>query len=55
MMMHEGVVLGHYISCIGIQVDPTKVKVTMKIPIPKTQKKVWNFLGHTGYYHFFIE
>ena len=25
MMMTEGVVLGHYVSVIGIQVDPTKI------------------------------
>ena len=27
MMMTEGVILGHYISATGIQVDPTKIHV----------------------------
>ena len=27
MMMSEGVVLVHFISTVGIQVDPTKIKV----------------------------
>ena len=27
MMMSEGVVLGHFISANGIQVDPSKIKV----------------------------
>ena len=38
MMMSEGVVLGHFISTDGIQVDPTKIKVIKNIPTPVTQK-----------------
>ena len=34
MMMSEGVVLGHFISIEGIQVDPSKIKVISSIPIP---------------------
>lgn len=40
MIMNEGVVLGNYISSIGIQVDPSKVAVILKIPTPRTQKEV---------------
>ena len=37
MMMSEGIVLlGHFISTAGIQVDPTKIKVILNIPIPGT-------------------
>jgi hypothetical protein len=54
MMMDEGVVLGHYLSAVGIQVDPTKIKVISQIP-PKTLKEVRSFLGHAGYYRRFIE
>jgi hypothetical protein len=32
MMMDEGVVLGHYISSAGIQVDLDKIEVILKIP-----------------------
>ena len=55
MMMSEGVVLGHFISTDGIQVDPSKIKVIKNIPTPATQKEVRIFLGHAGYYRIFIE
>ena len=55
MMMMEGVVLGHYISSTGIQVDLAKIEVILQIPVPKTQKEVRSFLGHAGYYRRFIE
>ena len=53
-MMSEGVVLGHFISVDGIQVDPSKIKVIKNIPTPATQKEVRSFLGHAGYYQRFI-
>ena len=53
MMMSEGVVLGHFISADGIQVDPSKIKVIKNIPTPATQKEVRSFLGHAGYYRRF--
>ena len=55
MMMREGVVLGHFISAVGIQVDPANIKVISNIPILRSQKEVRNFLGHVGYYRRFIE
>ena len=55
MMMSEGVVLGHFISANGIQVDLSKIKVIKNIPTPSTQKEVRSFLGHAGYYRRFIE
>ena len=36
MMMGEGVVLGHFISIDGIQVDPSKIRVIENIPTPRT-------------------
>jgi hypothetical protein len=54
MMMREGVVLGHFISYAGIQVDPAKIQVILDIPTPSTQKEVRSFLGHVGYYRRFI-
>ena len=44
MMMNEGIVLGHFISLLGIQVDPSKVQVIQTLPIPKTQTDVRSFL-----------
>jgi hypothetical protein len=55
MMMREGVVLGHFISYAGIQVDPAKIQVILDIPTPSTQKEVRIFLGHAGYYRRFIK
>jgi hypothetical protein len=55
MMMSKGVVLGHYISYAGIQVDPTKIQVILDIPTPSTQKEVRIFLGHARYYRRFIK
>ena len=54
-MMSEGVVLGHFISADGIQVDPSKIRVIENIPTLGTQKEVRSFLGHADYYIIFIE
>ena len=54
-MMQEGVVLGHFISKEGIQVDPMKVKVILTLPTPTNKKEVRSFLGHVGYYKRFIK
>eukprot|EP00253_Pinus_taeda_P022346 PITA_22346 len=50
----KGIVLGHFISFQGIQVDPSKVQVIQTLPIPKIQTDVRSFLGHAGYYRRFI-
>ena len=42
-MKNEGFFLVHYIYFIGIQVDPNKVGVILKIPAPKTQKRYESF------------
>eukprot|EP00253_Pinus_taeda_P028738 PITA_28738 len=55
MMMTEGLILGHYISAAGIQVDPTKIQILLLIPTPTTQTEVRSFLGFFGYYRRFIE
>jgi len=54
MMMSEGIVLGHFISSQGIQVDPSNIQVIKDLPTPKTQTEVRIFLGHAGYYRRFI-
>jgi hypothetical protein len=55
MMMSEGIVLRHFISSQGIQVDPSKIQVIKDLPTPKTQTEVRSFLGHAGYYIRFIK
>ena len=55
MMMQEGVVLGHFISPKGIEVDPTKIEVICTLAIPVKLKEVRSFLGHARYYRHFIK
>eukprot|EP00253_Pinus_taeda_P006581 PITA_06581 len=55
MMMTEGLILGHYISAAGIQVDTAKIQILSLIPTPTTQTEVRSFLGFSGYYKRFIE
>jgi hypothetical protein len=55
MLQTTGIVLGHFISSVRIQVDPTKIEVISKLPVPKSPKDVRIFLGHVGYYRRFIE
>lgn len=37
MMMTEGLILGHYVSVAGIQVNSTKIQILLFIPTPTTQ------------------
>lgn len=55
IMMQEGVVLGHFISSKGIEVDPTKIEVIRILSIPTKLREVRIFLGHVGYYQHFIK
>jgi len=54
-MCKAGVVLSHFISDKGIQVDPTEIEVILHIFAPKTQREVRGFFGNVGYYRRFIE
>ena len=55
MMLTQGVVLGHLVSLDGIKVDPTKIEVILKLPVPCAQKEVCNFIGYAGYYRRFVQ
>jgi hypothetical protein len=54
MILIEGSVLGHHISGSGMRVDPAKIHIITQIRIPSSQKEVFIFLGHAGYYRRFI-
>ena len=47
--------LGFIVSKEGLSLDPTKVEVVVKWPIPKNITKVWGFLGLTGWYQVFVK
>ncbi|GJW84069.1 reverse transcriptase domain-containing protein [Tanacetum coccineum] len=53
-MCREGIVLGHKISKLGIEVYRAKVDVIAKLPHPTTVKGVRSFVGHAVFYRRFI-
>ncbi|XP_071925471.1 uncharacterized protein [Coffea arabica] len=54
-MVKEGIVLGHKISSMGIEVDKAKIEVIEKLPPPSNVKGIRSFLGHAGFYRRFIK
>ncbi|XP_042460225.1 uncharacterized protein LOC122043693 [Zingiber officinale] len=54
-MVKEGIVLGHKISELGIEVDKAKIETIEKLPPPHNVKGVRSFLGHAGFYRRFIK
>jgi hypothetical protein len=55
MMLIDGIILGHYISAKGIQVDLAKIKVLLNFPTPSLKKQVHNLLVYAIYYCLFIQ
>ena len=53
-MVQEGIVLGHKISKMGIEVDKAKIEIISKLSPPTSVKGVRSFLGHAGFYRRFI-
>ena len=53
-MVKEGIVLGHRVSGRGIEVDRAKIEIIKKLPPPTSIKRVQSFLGHAGFYRWFI-
>ena len=54
-MVTEGIVLGHQISTVGIEVDQAKVSIIETLLPPTTVKGIISFLGHAGFYIRFIK
>ena len=53
-MVREGIVLGHLLSERGIEVDKAKIEVIEQLPPPANVKGIRSFLGHAGFYRWFI-
>nr|GEU87587.1 hypothetical protein [Tanacetum cinerariifolium] len=45
-MVKEGIVIGHKISRLGIEIDKAKIKAISKLPYLKNVKAIRSFLGH---------
>ncbi|GJW32415.1 reverse transcriptase domain-containing protein [Tanacetum coccineum] len=54
-MVKEGIVLGHKVSSVGLEVDKAKIDVISKLPPPTNIKGIRSFLGHAGFYRRFIK
>ena len=54
-MVQEGIVLGHRISARRIEVDRAKIEAIEKLPPPSLVKGIRSFLGHAGFYQWFIK
>ena len=53
-MVTEGIVLGHRISAVRLEVDQEKVSIIKTLLPPTTVKRIRSFLGHAGFYRRFI-
>ena len=54
-MVQEGLVLGHRIFARGIEVDKAKIEAIEKLPPPSLVKGIRSFIGHVGFYRWFIK
>ena len=54
-MVTQGIVLGHVVSKIGIEVDKAKVELISNLPTPKCVRDIRSFLGHAGFYRRLIK
>ena len=53
-MVEEGIVLGHKISAVGLELDQAKVAIIKTLLPPTTVKGIRSFLRHVGFYKRFI-
>ena len=49
-MVTEGIVLGHKIYVVGLEVDQAKIVVIKTLMPPTIVKGIRSFLGHAGFY-----
>ena len=54
-MVRQGKILGHIVSKNGISTDFEKIKIIVELPRPRNPKQVQEFMGHCGYYRWFIK
>ncbi|GJR05488.1 reverse transcriptase domain-containing protein [Tanacetum coccineum] len=54
-MVKEGIVIGHKVSSVGLEIDKAKINIISKLPPPTNIKGVRSFLGHASFYRCFIK
>ena len=54
-MVEQGIVLGHVVSCKGIEVDKAKIDLISSLPYPLSVREIRSFLGHARFYRRFIK
>ena len=54
-MVTGGIVLGHKIFAVGLEVDQANVSIIKTLLPPTTVKGIRSFLGHVGFYRRFIK
>ncbi|GJV60646.1 reverse transcriptase domain-containing protein [Tanacetum coccineum] len=54
-MVKEGIILGHKVSSMGIEVDKAKIEAISKLPYPTNIKAIRSLLGHACFYRRFIK
>ena len=54
-MVTEGIVLGHKIYAVGLEVDQAKISMIETLMPPTTVKGIISFMGHGGFYARFIK
>ena len=54
-MVIEGIVLGHKISTVGLEVDQAKIYMIRTLMPPTIIKGIVSFLGHARFYRGFIK
>lgn len=54
-MVHAWIVLGHKISQHRIEVDRVTIETIKRLPPPSSVKAIRSFLGHVGFYWYFIK
>ena len=47
--------LGHIVSCDGLQVDPEKINKLVEMRLPRNTTEIRSFLGLASYYRRFVE
>jgi len=52
--LKEGKLLDHIVSKEGVNIDPSRVEESKKIPLPRNKKEIQSFLGRINFLRIFV-